>query len=52
MIFFSYYVAMLAVAVGAFYAGRWSGMVWVLTRCAVQVEDTENDQSRKDPANG
>ena len=45
----SYYVAMLAVAIGAFYAGRWSGMEWVLKRCAVQVED-ENDQSRKNPA--
>lgn len=46
----SYYVTMLAVAIGAFYAGRWSGMEWVLRRCAVQVEDTENDQSRKNPA--
>lgn len=47
----SYYVAMLAVAIGAFYAGRWSGMEWVLRRCVVERED-EDDQSRKNPANG
>lgn len=39
----SYYVAMLAVAVGAFYAGRWSGMVWVLTRCVVETEDEHDN---------
>ena len=39
----AYFVIVLAVAVGAFYCGRWSGMEWVLRHGVIeQEEETEN----------
>lgn len=35
----AYFVIVLAVAVGAFYCGRWSGMEWVLRHGVIEQEE-------------
>ena len=39
----AYLAIVLAVAVGAFYAGRWCGMEWTLSHCVMTKE--EDDES-------
>ena len=40
----AYFVIVLAVAVGAFYCGRWCGMEWTLKHTVIEQED-EDEQT-------